>query len=175
MFHSLVQQQMPSNENTVCVTPVQVQNLVANNLCTNVSNSHLNPPTTYVMSSSARNVINFPFHGTAVGHLKSAISNNHTSCASSEKCNAIQSHTILKKSFYKKKLISFAKDNQKSLKIEIKKNLNNNLDVTKNRNSLSHKKEISDHEEVEKPRHSVDEKSESLKLLLTEELKKEES
>lgn len=71
--------------------------------------------------------------------------------------------------------MSFAKDRQKSLKIEIKKNLNNNLDVTKNLNSSSHKKEISDHEEIEKPRLSVDEKSESLKLLLTEDLKKEES
>lgn len=175
MYHSLVQQQMPNNENTVCVTPVQVQNLVANNVCTNVSNSHLNPPTTYVMSTAARNVINFPFHGTAVGHIKSAVANNHTSWTPSQKCNSIQSHAIVKKTYYKKKMLSFAKDSQKSLKIELTKNLNNNLDVIRNLNSSTHQKEVASHEEVEKPKPIVDEKSETLKLLLTEDLKKEES
>lgn len=168
MYHSLVQQQIPSNENTVCVTPMQVQNLVTNNVCTNISNSNFNPSTTYVMSTSNRNVINFPFHGTAVGHIKGAISNNHSS-AVIQKCNSMQNHALVKKTFYKKKILNLSKDTQKSLKIEFKKNLNNNLDVIKNRNSSqADMKEVSNHEDV-------DEKSERLKRLLTDDVKKEET
>jgi hypothetical protein len=137
MYHSLVQQQIPSNENTVCVTPMQVQNLISsNNLCGSVSNSNFNPSsTTYIMSSSNRNVINFPFQGTAVGHIKSVIS-NHQSI--SHKLGSTQTRSVVKKSLYKKKVLNLtmSKTSKESLKIEIKKKLSNNNSIeVKNRNS----------------------------------------
>lgn len=177
MYHQLVQQQMPSNENTVCVTPMQVQNIVTNNVCTNVSNSNFNPPTTYVMSPCNRNVINFPFQGTAVGHIKNALSNNLSTI--NQKFNPIQSHTIVEKTYYKKKILNFSKDNQKSVKLEFKKSLNNNSEIIKNRNqkldsTQAESKHVLKHEDVEKPRKKFDDKNENLKVL-TGHLKKEES
>lgn len=62
MYHSLVQHNMPNSDNTVCVTPMQVQNLIANNnLCCSNSISNVNP-TTYLMSTnnSSRNYVNLP-------------------------------------------------------------------------------------------------------------------
>lgn len=170
MYHQLVQQQMPSNENTVCVTPMQVQNIV--------TNSNFNPPsTTYIMPASNRSVINFPFQGTAVGHVKNAVSNNLS--AINQKFNPIQSQTMVKKTYYKKKMLNFSKDNQKSLNIEFKKNLNNNLEDIKNRNqkldSTQVDKQVSKHGEVEKPNRISSEKNENLKNMLTDNLKIEES
>lgn len=138
MYHSLVQQQMPSNENTVCVTPMQVQNLISsNNLCGSVSNSNFNPSTTYIMSASNRNVINFPFQGTAVGHIKSVISNHQS--ITHKLSGSTQTRSLVKKSLYKKKVLNLtmSKSSKESLKIEIKKNLNNNNNSieVKNRNS----------------------------------------
>lgn len=56
MYHSLVQQQIPSSENTVCVTPMQVQNLITSNslCCSSNSISSVNP-TTYLMSTNSNN------------------------------------------------------------------------------------------------------------------------
>jgi hypothetical protein len=139
MYHQLVQQQMQGNENTVCVTPMQVQNLISsNNLCGSVSNSNFNPSTTYIMSTSNRNVINFPFQGTAVGHIKSVISNHQS--INQKLASSTQTRSHVKKSLFKKKVLNLtmAKATKESLKIEIKKNLSNNNSIeVKNRNSES--------------------------------------
>ncbi|CRK86894.1 CLUMA_CG000717, isoform B [Clunio marinus] len=104
MYHSLVQQQIPNNDNTVCVTPMQVQNFISNNtLCGSIANSNLNSPatsssTTYLMSAN-RNVINLPIQSSPV--MKSMEKNFYLP-------QQQKNRTIIKKSYLKKKLINLA-------------------------------------------------------------------
>lgn len=92
MYHSLVQQQIPSSDNTVCVTPMQVQNLIANNslLCSSNSISNLNP-TTYIMSTanSNRNIVSLPTVNCQVKSIETTVKTR-----------------VIKKSLMKKKIFS---------------------------------------------------------------------
>lgn len=130
MYHSLVQQQMPNNDNTVCVTPMQVQNFISsNNLC----GSNLNSSTTYIMTANNRNVINLPMQTS----VKTVISNPTTI----QSIYTPKSRTIMRKSFVKKKVVSLAVTKTKpiaSSSPEGKKSINNNsIDVAnKNRKTL---------------------------------------
>jgi hypothetical protein len=92
MYHSLVQQQMPNNDNTVCVTPMQVQNFISSNsLC----GSNLNASTTYFMTNN-RNVINLP--------MKTVIANPTTV----QSIYAPKSRTVVRKNYMKKKVLNLS-------------------------------------------------------------------
>lgn len=99
MYHSLVQQQIPNSDNTVCVTPMQVQNLISNNnLCSSIANSNLNATTTYIMTTNNRNVINLPLQVPS-GHMKAIITNTPN-------LYAPKNRNSFKKSFLKRKIIN---------------------------------------------------------------------
>ncbi|XP_070490464.1 DNA-binding protein P3A2 isoform X4 [Chironomus tepperi] len=122
MYHSLVQQQIPNSDNTVCVTPMQVQNLIANNsLCCSNSISNVNP-TTYLMSSnnSSRNYVNLP--------IQSA--NCQTKATNQP---SIKSRTV-KKSTIKKKILTMTAQKLKPKSLVISKNDNNNCKDIKDKN-----------------------------------------
>ncbi|KAL7017612.1 hypothetical protein ACKWTF_010456 [Chironomus riparius] len=113
MYHSLVQQQMPNNDNTVCVTPMQVQNLIANNsLCCSNSISNVNP-TTYLMSTnnSSRNYVNLPIQS--------------TNCQIKTVQPSTKSRTV-KKSTMKKKILNTTAQKLKPKNLVISKNVVNN-------------------------------------------------
>ncbi|CAH1730306.1 unnamed protein product [Chironomus riparius] len=113
MYHSLVQQQMPNNDNTVCVTPMQVQNLIANNsLCCSNSISNVNP-TTYLMSTnnSSRNYVNLPIQS--------------TNCQIKTVQPSTKSRTV-KKSTMKKKILNTTAQKLKPKTLVISKNVVNN-------------------------------------------------
>jgi hypothetical protein len=130
MYHSLVQQQIPNSDNTVCV-PMQVQNFVSsNNLCGSIANSNLN--TTYIMTTNNRNVINLP--------LQSSITKSITQSPSATHIYSPKSQTIVKKTYLKKRILSLPasrpKQNQPLSQVELKKpTTNNNSSSVKNRNS----------------------------------------
>lgn len=123
MYHSLVQQQMPNSDNTVCVTPMQVQNLIANNsLCCNNSISNVNP-TTYLMSTnnnSSRNYVNLP-------PIQS------TNCQIKTLQSSTKSRTV-KKSTIKKKSLNLTAQKLKPKNLVINKNDNNNCKDIKDKN-----------------------------------------
>lgn len=127
MYHSLVQQQMPNNE-TVCVTPMQVQNFISSNaLCGSVSNSHLNAPTAYIMPLQ-----------TSSASVKTIATNP----PASQSIFMPKNRTIVKKSYLKKRVLnlSIAKPqiNKVPNQIEPRKdNCNNNSTNVKNRNQKS--------------------------------------
>lgn len=144
MYHSLVQQQLPNSESTVCVTPMQVQNFIANsnNLCSSLVNnsSSSSTNTTYqIMTSTVsqfnnnnnRSVVNFPTNKSAIMPV---IKSRGTS---------VVNHKI-----YKKKILNIAsmpKNNSnlietaattksKVVKSTCNNNNNNNEDCVKNKN-----------------------------------------
>lgn len=134
MYHSLVQQQMPNNDNTVCVTPMQVQNFISSNsLCGSIANSNLNTSTTYIMTANNRNVISLPLQPSS-GSIKTIATNPVTV---QNNIYAPKSRTIVKK-LMKKRVLNLAMANQKPSAItnqtEPKKNVNNNSSNVKNRN-----------------------------------------
>lgn len=109
MYHSLVQHQIPGSENTVCVTPMQVQNLVANsNLCGSLVSSSM---------------------GTAFQIIPSTTNLNHKNLASIlPPTNQFVGTRNLK---YQKQVFKNKSSKQRSLKIEAGKS-------PKNNNNLSH-------------------------------------
>lgn len=129
MYHQLVQQQMPNNDNTVCVTPMQVQNFISNNsLCGSIANSNsMNASTTYIMTANNRNVINLPLQTAAASNsIKSAVA----STATSQNVCSPNTRTILKKTFMKKRVLNLAmsktKLNANLSQSDVKKSANNN-------------------------------------------------
>lgn len=131
MYHSLVQQQMPNNDNTVCVTPMQVQNFISSNsLCGSLANSNLNTSTTYIMTANNRNVINLPMQAP----MKTILSNP----SMAPNVYAPKSRTIVKKTFLKRKVLNLAVPKSKvittSSQTDLKKNFVNNNSSNKNRN-----------------------------------------
>lgn len=113
MYHSLVQQQIPNSDNTVCVTPMQVQNLIANNsLCCSNSISNVNS-TTYLMSTnnSSRNYVNLPMQS--------------TNCQIKTIQPPTKSRTV-KKSTIKKKILNMTVPKSKPKNLVISKNNDNN-------------------------------------------------
>lgn len=127
MYQSLVQQQMPGNDHqTVCVTPMQVQNFISSNsLC----GSNLNASTTYIMGANNRNVISLPMQTT----MKTVIANP----------TAVQSiyapkRTIVRKTYMKKKVLNLAVTKPKTIASsspqDDKKVVNNNSSNVANRN-----------------------------------------
>lgn len=132
MYHSLVQQQMPNNDNTVCVTPMQVQNFISSNsLCGSIANSNLNASTTYIMTANNRNVINLPLQ--VDRPMKSIMSN-----ATLQNIYSPNSRTIVKKTFMKRKILNLAvpkpKVSTSASQTDLKSNTNNNSTSVKNRN-----------------------------------------
>lgn len=139
MYHSLVQQQLPNSENTVCVTPMQVF-ANSNNLCSSlVNNSSSSTTTTYqIMTTTAnqnRNVINFPFTNHSIN--KNAIITN-----SNKKSHEIAT-VATKKSILKKKVLNIAAVSKprttttlKNKVVKIKSTSNNNKDCVKNMNKV---------------------------------------
>lgn len=130
MYQSLVQQQI--NDNTVCVTPMQVQNFISNNsLCGSLANSNLNASTTYIMSNN-RNVIGMPY-AAPNGSLK-------TLMTSSPNIYSPKGRTIVKKTYVKRKVLNLAmakpKVNSTSSLSEPRRKTSNNNNSTnaKNRN-----------------------------------------
>lgn len=136
MYHSLVQQQMPSNDNTVCVTPMQVQNFISSNsLCGSIANSNLNTSTTtYIMTANNRNVINLPLQSASGAIKTSAITNSSTI----QNIYAPKSRTIIKKTYLKKRVLNLAVAksslNTLSNQTESRKGTNNNSTNVKNKN-----------------------------------------
>lgn len=139
MYHSLVQQQLPNSENTVCVTPMQVF-ANSNNLCSNLVNNSSSTTTTYqIMTTNAnpnRNVLNFPFTNHSIN--KNAIilnSNNKSRVAAS---------VASKKPILKKKVLNIAavskpnllSTNTKNKVVKIKSTSNNNKICVKNMNKV---------------------------------------
>lgn len=122
MYHSLVQQHIPNNDNTVCVQPMQVQNFISNNsLC----GSNLN--TTYIMTANNRNVINLPMQTS----MKTVITNP----TMVQSIYAPKSRTIVRKTYIKKKALNLAvKPLASSSPPEDQKNVNNNSTNVLNRN-----------------------------------------
>jgi hypothetical protein len=130
MYHSLVQQQIPNSDNTVCVTPMQVQNFVSSNsLCGSITNSNLN--TTYIMTANNRNVINMPLQPSS-GSIKTVIQNP----ASMHHIYSPKSRTIVRKTYMKKRILSLPAPRLKlSPQEELKKpTTNNNSSNVKNKN-----------------------------------------
>lgn len=130
MYQSLVQQQI--NDNTVCVTPMQVQNFISNNsLCGSLANSNLNASTTYIMANN-RNVIGMPY-AAPNGSLK-------TLMTSSPNIYSPKGRTIVKKTYVKRKVLNLAmakpKVNSTSSPSEPRRKTSNNNNSTnaKNRN-----------------------------------------
>lgn len=143
MYHSLVQQQMPNNDNTVCVTPMQVQNFISSNsLCGSIANSNLNTSTTYIMTASNRNVISLPLQASS-GSMKTIMSSPPTV----QNIYAPKSRTIVKKTLIKKRVLNLAmakpKPTTTSSQTDSRKNVNNNSTNVKNRNqkAVQHKVE----------------------------------
>lgn len=149
MYHSLVQQQLPNNENTVCVTPMQVQNFIANsnNLCSSLVNNSSTTTTTYqIMTTTAnhnRNLFNFPFTSHSIN--KSVIKPVITSCNNNNLKGRLA--VVNKKQMIKKKVLNVAttvtKSSIKSLAtttkmVKFKSNQNssnnNNEESVKNKN-----------------------------------------
>lgn len=134
MYHQLVQQQMPNNDNTVCVTPMQVQNFMSsNNLCGSIANSNLNASTTYIMTANNRNVINLPLQ-TSGGPIKTIMSSPPTM----QNMYAPKSRTIVKKTYLKKRILNLAvpkpKVSTSSSQTDVRKTVNNNSSNVRNRN-----------------------------------------
>lgn len=135
MYQSLVQQQMPNNDNTVCITPMQVQNFISSNsLCGSIANSNLNASTTYIMTANNRNVINLPLPSTGGGSVKTLMSSPSTVPS----VYAPKSRTIIKKSCLKKRILNLAVQKPKvstsSSQTDVRKIVNNNSSNVKNRN-----------------------------------------
>lgn len=133
MYHSLVQQQIPNNDNTVCVTPMQVQNFISSNsLCGSIANSNLNASTTYIMTSNNRNVIGMPYQATN-GSIKTIMTNPSS-------IYVPKNRTIVKKTLLKKRVLNLAMAKPKKMtstlsQTDVKKNsINNNSTNAKNRN-----------------------------------------
>lgn len=137
MYHSLVQQQLPNSENTVCVTPMQVF-ANSNNLCSSLVNnsSSSSTTTTYqIMTTTAnhsRNVINFPFTNHSISKNTVIANNkNHLTAASN-------------KPIFKKKILNIAAVSKpktdllataaKSKVVKTKSPSNNNKACVKNKN-----------------------------------------
>lgn len=125
MYHSLVQQQMPNNDNTVCVTPMQVQNFISsNNLCGSIANSHLNASTTYITLQTPTTSI------------------KTTTAADPSTTQSIftpKTRTIVKKPYLKKRVLNLSmskpQTNKVSSQAELRKdNCNNNSTNVRNRN-----------------------------------------
>lgn len=134
MYHQLVQQQMPNNDNTVCVTPMQVQNFISsNNMCGSITNSNLNASTTYIMTANNRNVINLPLQ-TSGAPIKTIMSNTSTM----QNIYAPKSRTIIKKTYLKKRILNLAipkpKVSTSSSQTDVRKTVNNNSSNVRNRN-----------------------------------------
>lgn len=126
MYHQLVQQQMPNSDNTVCVTPMQVQNFITNsNLCSG------NSTTAYLTAAAAatnRNIINLPQYATQnCPIVKTTVLANPSTSK-----NNTASQTLVKKSLFKKKILKLAvaKQKQNHRKVII----NNNMESVKNKN-----------------------------------------
>lgn len=128
MYHSLVQQQMPNNDNTVCVTPMQVQNFISSNsLCGSIGNSHLNASTTYIMPLQ-----------TPTTSIKTMATNQ----SANQSIFKPKTQTIVKRTYSKKKVLnlSMAKPqrDKESNQTELRSaNCNNNSSNVKNRNQKS--------------------------------------
>ena len=132
MYHSLVQQQMPNNDNTVCVTPMQVQNFISSNsLCGSIANSNMNTSTTtYIMTANNRNVINLPPQS-AGGSIKTS---TMSSPATTQNINATKSRTVVRKTYMKKRVLNLAMAKHNLNQEESRRSTNNNLTNVKNRN-----------------------------------------
>jgi hypothetical protein len=137
MYHSLVQQQMPGSD-TVCVTPMQVQNLIANsNLCGSLVNNSPTTTTFQIMTStsnhSQRNLIN---NNSYISH-----SNNnaiaHYSKKNSANAPVVRKH-ILKKKIFNVTAVSDLKLKTKKVSplkgLKATNNDNNNSKCVKNKN-----------------------------------------
>lgn len=110
MYHSLVQQQIPNTDNTVCVTPMQVQNFItSNSLCCGSSVNHQNA-TTYLMAATAAN------HSSNKGILNMPYQTNTTSChvktiLASPVSNVKAAAAIIKKQpLIKKRILNITKN-----------------------------------------------------------------
>lgn len=130
MYQSLVQQQI--NDNTVCVTPMQVQNFISNNsLCGSIANSNLNASTTYIMANN-RNVIGMPYTAPN-GSLK-------TLMTGTPNIYSPKSRTVVKKTYGKRKVFNLAMAKPKASSTSSageprrKPSNNNNSTNAKNRN-----------------------------------------
>lgn len=137
MYHSLVQQQMPGSENTVCVTPMQVQNFIANSsLCGSLVSNPSMTNTNYQIFTTAANqnhksILTIPL----TSHLvKSSINNFESKSAVSAPA---------KNQFLKKKILKFStvsklkkpiKLNESSKVIKNAHKINNNLECVRNQN-----------------------------------------
>lgn len=161
MYHSLVQQQMPNNDNTVCVTPMQVQNFISSNsLCGSIGNNNSNTSTTtYIMTANNRNVINLPIQS-ASGSIKTSTMSN---IASIQNIYAPKNRTIVKKTYMKKRVLNLAMAKPKlstsTNQADWRKSTNNNFTNVKNRNQKTHRKL----EKVETSQNeAIDNKSDSL-------------
>lgn len=124
MYHSLVQQQMPNNDNTVCVTPMQVQNFIASNSLCSGSIANTNS-TAYLMATNnqnnvcSKNIINMAYQTTTSCHVKTVLANPAT--ATTAKINK-----VIKKPLNRKKILNVAFSKQKP---------NNNINNDKNNSS----------------------------------------
>lgn len=152
MYHQLVQQQMPNNDNTVCVTPMQVQNFISNNSLCSIANSNLNSSTTYIMTAANnRNVINLPLQATAAASNSNKTVMVNTTTSSTNVYSPPNTRTIVKKSYMKKRVLNLAIPRTKlmnsnlSQQSDAKKsaNHNNNSSNIKNRNKKVEKLQTS--------------------------------
>lgn len=147
MYHQLVQQQMPNNDNTVCVTPMQVHNFITNNnsLCGSIANNNLNTSASYIMTSNNRNVISLPPQSTAASNsIKTVVK----SAATSQNVYSPNTQTIVKKSIIRKRVLNLAisktKLNQNLTQNVTKKSaINNNSTYVKNKNQKVEKLQTS--------------------------------
>lgn len=126
MYHSLVQQQMPNNDNTVCISPMQVQNFISSNsLCGSIANSQLSASTTYIMPLQ-----------TPTTSIKMIAAANP---ATTQSIFTPKTRTIVKKTYLKKRVLNLSMSkpqiNKVSSQAELRKdNCNNNSTNVRNRN-----------------------------------------
>lgn len=133
MYHSLVQQQIQGPDNTVCVTPMQVQNLISSNLCSSlVNNNFSSTDTTYQILATTANLCRHNLMNNQVPNysIKNAVT---LSCSKNKQAKI---NSPVKKEFFKKKLLNMtALSKPKTTKILAKvSNKNNNFKYAKKQN-----------------------------------------
>lgn len=159
MYHQLVQQQMPNNDNTVCVTPMQVQNFISSNsLCGSLANSNLNSSTTYIMTGGNRNVINLPMQATGCQTKTIALSPSNY---------APRNRAVMRKTYLKKRVLDMAmvkpKANPEPTTPESKKNVvNNNSSNMRNKNQKLSQQKVEKLQTSQTQPESNEEKNNSL-------------
>jgi hypothetical protein len=128
MYHSLVQQQIPNSDNTVCVTPMQVQNFITNSSLCSIANATGN---FFMASSNNRsNLANMPLQP-SVCSVKSILPNpaNHSHLSNK---SVTRKSSIIKKKFLN---LSMTKSSKATTKSGLNNNhSNNNRENLKNKN-----------------------------------------